>query len=99
MSRRACSTVTAALLVMGSCAIEISTPDHLSIRATVTYVSIEGGCWTLVTNTGKRYEPVNLPAAYQKDGLEVRVTLRARTDVASICMVGDLVEILSIGGP
>lgn len=99
MIRRACSTIAAALLVMGSCAVEISTPDHLSIRATVTFVSIEGGCWTLVTTTGKRYEPVNLPAGYQEDGLEVRVTLRARTDMASICMVGDLVEILSIGGP
>jgi hypothetical protein len=41
-------------------------------------------------------EPVNLPASFQADGAKVQVSYRTVSDLASICMVGDIVDITAI---
>jgi hypothetical protein len=64
----------------------------LATNATVRFVGIEGGCWSLDTPQG-HYEPINLPAEFRVDGLAVRVSLRAAPDMVSICMMGPLVRI------
>lgn len=68
----------------------------LTTSASIRFVDIEGGCWTIVTASGRRYEPVNLGAAFRTDGLQVRVVLRDAPDWASICQTAPLVSIDSI---
>jgi len=73
-----------------------SDPQHFTLDATVRFVDIEGGCWALVANDATRYEPVGLPNEFKVDGLRVQATLRQRPDMASICMIAPLAEVLSI---
>ncbi|MEJ2183717.1 MAG: hypothetical protein P8Y66_09345 [Nitrospirota bacterium] len=65
-------------------------------KGTVRFVDVEGGCWSIVDEEGRRYEPLNLPDAFRRDGLRVAFKARARSDVASACMVGRIIEILQI---
>lgn len=62
--------------------------------ATVEFVELEGGCWTLEL-AGERLLPLALPEEYQVDGLRVRVSLRV-VEAATICQMGRAVEIESI---
>jgi len=66
------------------------------IDAVVHYAPIEGGCWTLTVAPRKVYQPLDLPADFRHDGMAVRVEFKERPDMASFCMVGPLVQILSI---
>jgi hypothetical protein len=71
-------------------------PQQFSLEATVRFVDLEGGCWTLVANETTRYEPIELAEEFRVDGLRVRVTLRHRLDMGSVCMVAPLAEVISI---
>lgn len=62
--------------------------------ATVEFVELEGGCWTLKL-AGERLLPLALPEEFRVDGLRVRVSLRL-VEAATICMMGRAVEIESI---
>jgi len=73
----------------------IDDPEAFWVNATVQFTPIEGGCWTLVVDD-KTYEPINLEEDYREDGLAVRVALKPRPDMMSVCMIGELVEVLSI---
>lgn len=66
------------------------------VNATVQFASIEGGCWTLRVSQSVSYLPLNLPDQFRTDGLQVRVDLLRRDDYGSVCMLGPVVEILSI---
>jgi len=70
-------------------------PLPLSADATVRFVSLEGGCWSLATANAV-YEPVNLPSTFRIDGLAVHVALRDAPDRVSICMMAPLVYVDSI---
>ena len=63
-------------------------------EATVEFVELEGGCWTLKL-AGERLLPLALPEEFQVDGLRVRVSLLA-VEAATICQLGRAVEIESI---
>jgi len=69
---------------------------NAGVDAVVHYVNLEGGCWTITVDPNHVYQPLSLPAAFQKDGLAVRVDFKQRPDMASFCMVGPLIQILSI---
>jgi hypothetical protein len=66
------------------------------VDGVIHYAPIEGGCWTLTVPPSHVYQPIDLPAAFQHDGMAVRVAFKERPDMGSICMVGPLVQILSI---
>lgn len=66
------------------------------VNATVRFQSIEGGCWTLHLSQNVSYLPLNLPEQFRQDGLQVQVDLLRRDDHGSVCMIGPVVEILSI---
>jgi hypothetical protein len=68
-------------------------PDSTQIVATVEFLNVEGGCWSLLASGGVRYEPVNLGQQYREDGLQVTATVRLLEDVGSVCQVGETVEI------
>ncbi len=63
---------------------------------TVVFVELEGGFYGIVADDGARYEPLNLPAEFQQDGLRVRFRARVLKDVASVHMWGRPVELLQI---
>jgi hypothetical protein len=74
-----------------------STPEgEFSVDGTVLKLPIGTGCWVIRTLEGTEYEPLNLKDEHRNEGMRVRAELRARSDMASTCMVGTTVEILSI---
>ena len=93
MSIRLLSTATAALLLSGA-SCDITSPD-LDQLGTVEFVDVEGGCWTIESN-GETYEPINLPEEMREDGLAVEFEATVRDDMASICQVGTIVELVRI---
>lgn len=71
-------------------------PSLVPIEATVEFLAVEGGCWSLVAADGTRYEPLELAEPFRQHGLEVVVRIRRRGDIGTVCQVGQVVEILSI---
>ncbi len=61
----------------------------------VRFIDVEGGCWVIDAGT-VRLEPINLTEEFRIDGLLVYFEADERTDVASICQVGQIVELTSI---
>jgi hypothetical protein len=75
----------------------LSPDESVTLDATVRDMQEIGkGCAHLETTQG-RFEPVDLPAEFLVDGLQVRVRLRAAPpDMISICMLGQLVHVESV---
>ncbi len=63
---------------------------------TVRFNPIEGGFYGIESDTGERYDPINLDKEFQVDGLRVRFEGRKREDMASFHMWGTLIEIIKI---
>ena len=91
---------TLVLLVAISCGSPTS-PDlpagAVRINGTVQRFTLEGGFWAIRGDDGVTYDPMNgLPAGFQRENLAVTVVGKVRTDMASIHMVGPILEILEI---
>ena len=89
-----------ASLVSLACANGPVEPLELSQRAvvdaSVEFLNLEGGCWTIEVRKDVHYLPLNLPEEFRRDGLRVRAELLRRNDYGSTCQVGPVVEVLSI---
>jgi len=72
------------------------TSIETSRTGTVEFVELEGGFYGIVGDDGKRYDPINLDPAYQKDGLRVSFQAKIRQDMASIHMWGKIIELTKI---
>jgi len=70
--------------------------DSLEIVGTVVHKDIEGGFYAIDGDNGRRYDPINLPESFKKDGLRVKVTARRRDDAMSLHMYGAIIEIVNI---
>ena len=70
--------------------------EQTMLRGTVRHISVEGGFYGIVGDDGKRFDPVNLPAPFQKDNLPVRFRGKVLKDRVSFHMWGELFEIESI---
>jgi hypothetical protein len=70
--------------------------DSFEIVGTVTYKNIEGGFYAIDGDDGSKYDPVNLPESFRKDGLKVKVTARLKTDAMSFHMYGSIIDIVNI---
>ena len=69
----------------------------LVLSGRMEFVNIETGCWVLIAEDGRRYEPSGERArALWNDGLNVTVRVRPLTGVASICQTGIIVEVVEI---
>ena len=55
-----------------------------------------GGAWLVHADSGREYELTDLAAEFQHNGLRVRFTLKTRSDVVSICMVGPIADVVSM---
>ncbi|MFQ5570951.1 MAG: hypothetical protein ACE5G0_14825 [Rhodothermales bacterium] len=62
----------------------------------ITYLDLEGGFYGVVGEGGVHYRPLDLPEAFQQDGLPVRFLFAPRTGMAGIQMWGTPVELLVI---
>ncbi|MBN1411305.1 MAG: hypothetical protein JW969_10720 [Spirochaetales bacterium] len=72
-------------------------PDNpFTATGTVRYISLEGGFYGIETDTGEKYDPVNLEDQYKVDGLRVRVVAELRDDLSSFHMWGMIIEIKEI---
>lgn len=72
-------------------------PGAIRVTGTVHFYTLEGGFWAVRGDDGMTYDPLNgLAPAYQRENLRVTMIAKVRNDMASIHMVGQIVEILSI---
>lgn len=62
----------------------------------VIFFEVAGCGYMLQRQNQTRLQPMNLPEQYQVDGLELWVQYRIIQDVVTICMAGDVVEIIDI---
>ena len=70
--------------------------EEQMITGTVRYNDLEGGFYELAADSGERYDPVNLPDEYKKDGLRVRFQIKEKKDMVGIHMRGKIVEVVKI---
>ncbi len=72
----------------------LGTPVH--IVGVVKHVTVEGGVFTVQGDDGVTYNAMNLPEAFQQDGVAVEIEGRRRDDMMSIQMVGPMLQITRI---
>ena len=65
-----------------------------TVTGTVRYIDVEGGFYGIVTDDGKKLDPVNLPQEFRKDGLRIRARVEPLQDRVSIRMWGTPVRII-----
>lgn len=97
--RRALALLLALGLTLGACGSAdtgTSNPDAFSVQGTIEFLELEGGCWSILAPDSTRYEPVDVSDQFRHHGLRIRATIKLRTDLGSFCMIGPIVEILSI---
>ena len=63
------------------------------IVGVVKYVGLEGGVYTIRGDDSVTYNPTNLPAQFQKDGLLIEAEGRRRDDMMGIHQVGPMVQL------
>ena len=80
----------------GALVYSISTFMFDSGTGTVEYIGIEGGFYGIITDEGERYDPTNLAAEFQFDGLRVQFIVQLRRYSGSIHMWGMIVKVLYI---
>lgn len=68
----------------------------VSGKATVTHVTVEGGFYGLVTDTGERLLPLQMSSEFRQDGLRVRYDGAADDNQTSIYQWGTLTRLSSI---
>jgi hypothetical protein len=76
--------------------VSSATGTGFTATGTVTWLPMEGGFFGIITDDGKRYDPLNLPAEYAKDGMRVGFTAKTDPDMASFHMWGTIVSIIDI---
>lgn len=72
------------------------TGEVLRITGTVRKLEVEGGVFVIRDAAGTHFNPINLPEAFRIDGIAVEIEARRRDDMASIGMVGPLIELTRI---
>jgi len=70
--------------------------DLFEIVGNVTYKNIEGGFYAIDADDGGKYDPINLPESFKKDGLKVKVTARIKKEAMSFHMYGTIIEVVNI---
>jgi len=83
------------IFILGGCLSGIPA-SQFTMTGTVTFVELEGGFYGIIGENNEKYDPIDLPAQYQVDGLRVKFTGRIRDDMASIHMWGKIIEIIGI---
>lgn len=101
-------TALSFLMLLGGCSESIEPTANESgeparvdssvfqIEGTVVYKELEGGFFAIESDDGTKFNPVNLPEAFRKDGLKVTVSAAQPYEGMSAHMYGTLIEIVDI---
>lgn len=76
--------------------------ERVRLDGVIAHVPIEGGVWVIRTDEGAQYRVVELPRAFQENGLRVELEGLLHDDVLTRDMAGqaiDIVEIRRVAGP
>ncbi|MBI5214648.1 MAG: hypothetical protein HY960_02740 [Ignavibacteriae bacterium] len=88
------------LLAVPSCLSVQRTVDQIEsfeLSGMMHYTSVEGGCWQFIGNDGETYELTGSRVVILlREGLRADLVVRGPLDLASVCQVGEVVEILEI---
>jgi len=87
------------LIAFGSCTNDTCNCGSEAVKATIEdFTGLDGCGYLIVLEDGTRLEPINLNSqtVAPADGKKVWITYTKATNSASICMVGDMVEITCI---
>ena len=68
----------------------------IHVTGTVHHLALEGGLFVIRDAASTQYNSINLPEAFRVEGMAVEAEARRRDIVASIGMVGPIVELLRI---
>ncbi|MBV1855664.1 hypothetical protein [Catellatospora tritici] len=68
--------------------------DEITVSGTVERVELEGGC-TVLRTPGRTYQLMGGDKDVVKPGAQLMVTGRIRTDIATICQMGPVLEVIS----
>jgi hypothetical protein len=102
------SLMAVAVVTLASCAsprepawvelppASIDSGQVLRITGTVHRLEVEGGVFVIRDSQGTQYNPTNLPEAFRQEGMAVEVEAHRRDDMASIGMVGPIIELRRI---
>lgn len=71
-------------------------PGPLAFSGKIVRLELEGGFWGILSEQGERFDPMNLPAEFRREGLSVSGHLVVREDMAGTHMWGRIVEIKDI---
>jgi len=89
--KRVLLTAVLIMLVLPGC----NRTDRVVDNGTVMYVGLEGGFFGITDDHDRRWDPSNLPAEFQTDGLRVRFE-GVITDRATVHMWGRTIELTAI---
>ena len=70
--------------------------DAMRIIGVIEHLEVEGGVWVIRADDGTAYNPINLPEAFRRAGLQVEADAAPAEDVMSIGMVGPMIELARI---
>lgn len=65
-------------------------------KGTVKYISLEGGFYGIISEMNEKYDPINLPKEFKKDGLKILFSFKERNDLANFHMWGKIIELTEI---
>jgi hypothetical protein len=82
-------------LMLAGC-VNKKSDNTLSFDATISFISLEGGFYGIIAESGEKYDPINLETEFQQDGMKVKIKARKRDDLSSFHMWGQVIEIFDI---
>jgi hypothetical protein len=94
--RRASTLWQAWLVLLMGCSPPPPVPEGFQVVGTIRYVEIERGVYLIVAADSTRYQPLDLPEAFRKDGLRIRATLRREPDVMTVGQAGEPVSVIRV---
>ena len=97
MRKRTLVLLLSTLTAVGGCIASRTAPGPiLQGSGTIQYTSLEGGFYLIVSDAGRKFDPLRLDPAVQRDGLRVRYVVRPRSNAVSVHMVGTIVDVIQI---
>lgn len=92
--------IVAIIILFAGCTSEKNACGSDAVKATIKdFTGLDGCGWVLVLEDDTRLEPLNLvgQTVAPADGKKVWLRYKVANNSASICMVGEMVEITCIG--
>ncbi len=84
------------ILLLALLSFSCEEDKSLDLTGRVAYIGLEGGFYGIYGDDGVSYDPVNLPADFQKDSLRILFNGTILTEQASTHMWGTLLKLNKI---